>query len=186
MNNCKCNPTFEPYEFEIESENKNIFNNRFDKLFPIITDQSDFKDKLICEYLQILDKLECGEHIDLEPFLEDLSKVYIENVIRNEEKNENVPPVIYYGFDLSETPDNVNFDLLNKRFQNTMEFTDKIENTQYGSYLWIISSHTLDKVATDEGFTFQVKMNPMGYYNDMHYYRSNSQIDICNLTYYIK
>jgi len=47
------------------------------ELFPIINNIDELKNKIICEYLGIIDKLECGIQLDLEFLLEEISLVDI-------------------------------------------------------------------------------------------------------------
>lgn len=80
MNKCGCNnPIPEKIEFEISNNFKFskkssiiINNNRFENI-------EELKNKVICEYLTILDKLECGIHSDLEFLLEEISLIDILN-----------------------------------------------------------------------------------------------------------
>ena len=75
---CKCNPLPEKFEFiiqdsgnysnntiEISQEDSNYYN----------TDQ--LKEKTICDFLHILDQLECGIQPDLEIILEEISLINI-------------------------------------------------------------------------------------------------------------
>jgi hypothetical protein len=61
-----------------------------------------------------------------------------------------------------------------------------LENTISGSYLYIITPLPVNVVATDPGFTYKVKMILIDSIDGLNYYRSNSAVDISNLTYYIK
>ena len=76
MNRCGCNPIPGPFEFKIPS---NLTRNNYNiqELFPIINDISELKKKIICEYLGIINKLECGIWEDLEFLLEEISLVDI-------------------------------------------------------------------------------------------------------------
>jgi hypothetical protein len=47
------------------------------ELFPIVNNINELKNKIICEYLGIIDKLECGIQLDLEFLLEEISLVDI-------------------------------------------------------------------------------------------------------------
>ena len=47
------------------------------ELFPIVNNIDKLKNKIICEYLGIIDKLECGIQLDLEFLLEEISLVDI-------------------------------------------------------------------------------------------------------------
>lgn len=183
MNRCGCNPIQEKFEFEIVSSYLPIQED-LDKLFPIEKDLNDLKKQVICNFLGILDKLECGIQEDLECILEDISYIYIKEKLF-QDNTMNIPPS-YIGFSLEENPNNLDLNNFNKKFLLKLEFSEQIPNTESGSYLWIISPYALNKVAVDEGFTYPVKMNPIEYKNGLHYYRSNSKIDVCNLTYYIK
>ena len=168
MNRCGCNPTPEPFEYTIKQKTGKIRNGDFRQLFPIEIDVDELKEKLICEFEEILDKLECGLHPDLEFLLEDLSWIYIKEKIF-ENNAIYLPPVNYIGFG-----------------DENIRMTEIIKNKVWGYHLWIVSPYALHKVATDENFSFEVKMVPVAYRNGLHYYRSSSKVDICNLTYYIK
>ena len=76
MNRCGCNPIQEPFEYQIPD----IYLNRhkeYKELFPISNNIQKKKKKIICEYLGIIDKLECGIQLDLEFLLEEISLVDI-------------------------------------------------------------------------------------------------------------
>ena len=184
MNRCGCNPTPEPFEYTIKQKTGKIRNGDFRQLFPIEIDVDELKEKLICEFEEILDKLECGLHPDLEFLLEDLSWIYIKEKIF-ENNAIYLPPVNYIGFG-DENINDLNLNSLTKRYQENIRMTEIIKNKVWGYHLWIVSPYALHKVATDENFSFEVKMVPVAYRNGLHYYRSSSKVDICNLTYYIK
>lgn len=181
-NRCGCKPVLEPFEFEL-GDIKLTIPKKFPELFPV--EPNIDKDKLICEYEEIINKLECGYKPDLESLLQELSWIYIkEKIFEN-----NViytPPTIYIGFDYEEDPHKLDLSKLNKRYQETIEMSEVISNDIYGGHLWIVSPYALNKVATDEGFNYEVVMIPVLHENGLYYYRSSSRIDICNLTYYIK
>jgi hypothetical protein len=92
----------------------------------------------------------------------------------------------YIGFDV--TDDSVNLDLstLSKRIKSNAQFSEAVQNVNAGSYLWIVSPFNVNKVATDEGFTYVVRMINVDYKDGLYYYRSSSAIDVSHLTYYIK
>ncbi len=184
MNRCGCNPTPEPFEYTIKQKTGKIRNGDFRQLFPIEIDVDELKEKLICEFEEILDKLECGLHPDLEFLLEDLSWIYIKEKIF-ENNAIYLPPVNYIGFG-DENINDLDLNSLTKRHQENIRMTEIIKNKVWGYHLWIVSPYALHKVATDENFSFEVKMVPVAYRNGLHYYRSSSKVDICNLTYYIK
>lgn len=77
MNRCGCNPIQEPFEFPIIGNSKGFFEDKFQELFPIVNNIDELKDKIICEYIGIIDKLECGIQLDLEFLLEEISLVDI-------------------------------------------------------------------------------------------------------------
>ena len=77
MNRCGCNPIQEPFEFKILEDFKGSYKGKLQELFPIINNIDDLKNKIICEYSGIIDKLECGIRLDLEFLLEEISLVDI-------------------------------------------------------------------------------------------------------------
>ena len=77
MNRCGCNPIQEPFEFPIEKVNLGSYRIKLQELFPIANNIDELKEKIICEYLGIIDKLECGIQQDLEFLLEEISLVDI-------------------------------------------------------------------------------------------------------------
>lgn len=74
MNNCRCNPVIEP---EIQIKDIICFKDNIQELFPLVNNINELKEKIICEYLGIIDKLECGIQLDLEFILEEISLVDI-------------------------------------------------------------------------------------------------------------
>lgn len=72
MMKCNCIPNSEQFEFEIPEENQIYIsfnvqdNSNIDKL----------KRKIICEYLEIINKLKCGIQPDLEFLLEEISLIW--------------------------------------------------------------------------------------------------------------
>lgn len=184
MNRCGCNPVPEPFEYTIKENSRKKINGDFKELFPIEIDLDELKEKLICEFEEILDKLECGLRPDLEFILRDLSWIYIKEKIF-ENNAIYIPPANYIGY-ADENIDDLDLNSLMLRYQENLKMTEIIQNKVWGYHLWVVSPYALHKVATDENFTFEVKMNPVAYKNGLHYYRSNSKVDICTLTYYIK
>lgn len=77
MTRCGCNPIQEPFEFSIENINLGPNGIKLSELFPIIKNIDELKNKIICEYNGIIDKLECGIQSDLEFLLEEISLVDI-------------------------------------------------------------------------------------------------------------
>lgn len=183
MNRCGCNPIPEPFEYPLQNLGIKV-KGKFKELFPLEPDLDKLKEKLICEFEEILNKLECGLHPDLEFFLQDLSWIYIKEKIF-EDNAIYYPPKTYIGFG-TENIDELNLNSLIVRYQENIRMTEIVPNDTWGYHLWIVSPFALHKVATDENFSFEVKMNAVAYKNGLHYYRSNSKVDICNLTYYIK
>lgn len=92
----------------------------------------------------------------------------------------------YIGFYNSSDYNEVNTSSLTKKIKESISMTETIENTVTGSYLWIITPLNLNLVAMDPGFTYKVETILAGNKDGMKYYRSNSAIDVSNLTYYIK
>ena len=75
---CHCNPTPSPFEFQIsKSPIKSKTLKGLPELFPIEHNLCELKQKIIQEYLQIIDKLECGIQKDLEFLLEEISLIDI-------------------------------------------------------------------------------------------------------------
>lgn len=81
MTRCGCNPIQEPFEFQIIGKSLGSYTRKLQELFPITTDIDELKDKIIQEYLGIIDKLECGIQTDLEFLLEEISLV---DILENE------------------------------------------------------------------------------------------------------
>lgn len=81
-NNCGCNNVInEPIEFEIPD----IFNSDYYHIPNYLNSPKniqELKQKIICEYYQIINKLECGIQPDLEFLLEEISLVEINNGLR--------------------------------------------------------------------------------------------------------
>lgn len=77
MNRCGCNQISEPFEFSIEDCNLGSNKIKLQELFPVVNDINELKNKIIQEYLEIIDKLECGIQLDLEFLLEEISLVDI-------------------------------------------------------------------------------------------------------------
>ena len=92
----------------------------------------------------------------------------------------------YFGFDGTEDFNSVDLTQLNKEIKSNIQSTKTLNNNTAGNYLWIVSPYTLNAVATDQGYTYKVAMVLGGSKDGLNYYRSNSAIDISNLTYYIK
>ena len=92
----------------------------------------------------------------------------------------------YIGFYNSSNYSEVDITSFTKRIKDSISMTETIENTVAGSYLWIVTPLNLNSVATDPGFTYKVETTLAGSINGIKYYRSNSAIDVSNLTYYIK
>lgn len=93
---------------------------------------------------------------------------------------------IYYGFSSASSLQSLELSTLAKRVSSGMSMTQTIQNSTSGNYLWIVTPYTLNAVATDAGYTYKVAMSNVGSRDGLNYYRSNSAVDISNLTYYIK
>lgn len=98
----------------------------------------------------------------------------------------NITLPTYFGFSSVDSLDLLNFGGLTKRLLSGISMSQTIQNSTSGSYLWIVSPYTLNAVATDQGFTYRVAMISAGSKDGLYYYRSNSAIDVSNLTYYIR
>lgn len=92
----------------------------------------------------------------------------------------------YYGFNSSSSAGRNILSSLTKTIVGSVKMNLYIPNTISGSYLWIVTPFTINKVAVDENFTYPVSMEAPITINGLNYYRSKQQIDICELTYYIK
>lgn len=92
----------------------------------------------------------------------------------------------YVGFSSSATPNEVILANLQKNVVSSLSMNKTLQNSTAGNYLWIATPLELQMVATDPGFTYRVGMNSKVVYNGLNYYRSSDQIDVSNLTYYIK
>lgn len=98
----------------------------------------------------------------------------------------NITLPTYIGFSSAETAEAVSLQDLTKKIVSGLTMTETLQNNVSGNYLWIVSPYNLQKVATDQGFIYEVKMVSMNTINGLKYYRSNSALDVSNLTYYIK
>ena len=74
---CRCNPKPEPIEFPISDSLKDRGIKGIPELFPINNNICELKQKIIQEYLQIIDNLECGIQNNLEFLLEEISLIDI-------------------------------------------------------------------------------------------------------------
>ena len=74
---CRCNPKPEPIEFPISDSLKDKGIRGIPELFPINNNICELKQKIIQEYLQIIDNLECGIQNNLEFLLEEISLIDI-------------------------------------------------------------------------------------------------------------
>ncbi len=72
MNRCGCNPVPEPFEFPIQNRPEVVVID-----CPRKENLCELKKKIICEFLDVINKLECGIQPDLELLLEEISFVYI-------------------------------------------------------------------------------------------------------------
>lgn len=77
MNRCGCNPVPEQLEFKIKNKQINFFKSTFPDLYPLNNNIQELKDKIVQEYLKIIDNLECGIQPNLEFLLEEISLVEI-------------------------------------------------------------------------------------------------------------
>ena len=74
---CGCKPIIEPIEFEIPDSN-NINTISADVKFPEEeSDLCELKSKVICDYINVIQNLECGRFSDLEILLEEISYIEI-------------------------------------------------------------------------------------------------------------
>ena len=74
MTKCGCNPSPDQFEFQIEDISNDVLI--IEPIIPNITNLEELKKKIICEYLEIINKLKCGIQPDLEFLLEEISLVW--------------------------------------------------------------------------------------------------------------
>ncbi len=95
----------------------------------------------------------------------------------------------YYGFaPEGELP---NLASLNKYFTTSVSMLNGItrrgiNNPTTGYHLWLVTPHTISKVATDESYVYPVAMNDKVTSNGYNYYSSVDGIMSGTLNYYIK
>ena len=92
----------------------------------------------------------------------------------------------YLGFSDAQNTNYLDLNVLSKRIVSNIQMTESLQNTVKGNYLWIVSPYRVTAVATDQGFTYKVKMLAINNINGLYYYRSSSALDVSHLTYYIK
>lgn len=74
---CCCNNNLnEQVEFPIEDNNQEIYINDY---YPEVNNLCELKQKIICDFSDIVNKLECGIQPDLEFLLQEISLIYIYN-----------------------------------------------------------------------------------------------------------
>lgn len=95
----------------------------------------------------------------------------------------------YYGFaPEGELPD---LGSLNKYFSTSVSMLNNmtrqgVNNPTTGYHLWIVTPHTISKVATDESYVYPVAMNSKIASGGFNYYSSVDGIMSGTLNYYIK
>lgn len=76
--NCGCGNVSVPFEFQIYTDP--IFVSNINFILPNTTDRSDcLMEKIIQDYFEIINKLECGIQPDLENILEEMSLIEMKN-----------------------------------------------------------------------------------------------------------
>ena len=147
--NCGCNnPTHHYIEFYIrghidKTSSPSIQLPREDSHI------DELKDKIICEYLNIIDKLECGIQEDLRTLLEEISLLeineesfgitYSNTAILQSIEDDMIYTTFYGNFNSPEIPD------LNKLSQvSELKFEDNIKDIYY----FILTPYTLSEVET--------------------------------------
>ena len=78
MKHCCCKNEPEQIEFPIDSCFKD-WEIYIDDYYPNIKNLCELKQKIILDFLNIVNKLECGIQPDLEFLLQEISIVYIKN-----------------------------------------------------------------------------------------------------------
>ena len=91
----------------------------------------------------------------------------------------------YMGFSFTDDT-TVNLAQLNKYAMTSISTNKTLNNNTNGRYLWIVTPHNVNTIATDAGFTYTVDMVSLGTVDGLKYYRSALSVDVCNLTYYIR
>ena len=78
MKQCCCKNEPEQIEFPIEDcfKNQEIY---IDDYYPDVKNLCELKQKIILDFLNIVNKLECGIQPDLEFLLQEISLIYIYN-----------------------------------------------------------------------------------------------------------
>lgn len=78
MRRCGCKTIVqEPFEFPITDNSSNSLDIYIEDYYPDINNLCDLKQKIICDFRAIINKLECGIQPDLEFLLQEISLVYI-------------------------------------------------------------------------------------------------------------
>lgn len=101
-------------------------------------------------------------------------------------KNITVVRPTYYGFDEHTAAADVQLQSFTKRLLTSAQMSQSINNNTAGRYLWIVTPFTINKIATDSGFTYTVENSLIATIDGLNYYRSSASVDISELTYYIK
>lgn len=79
---CGCSQiTYEPFEFKISDCKPQTCSNC--KLLPNTIDSNlnELKNKIICDFQNVVKQLECGIQPDIELILEEISLIYINNCL---------------------------------------------------------------------------------------------------------
>lgn len=136
--NCGCNdPTHHYIEFHIRGSVENLFSPSI-QLPEKDSRIDELKDKIICEYINIIDKLECGIQEDLRNLMEEISLLEINEesfgitysntaILQTlNEEDEMIYTTFYGNSNSPEVPE------LNQLSQtSTLEFEDYIKDIYY-------------------------------------------------------
>lgn len=136
--NCGCNdPTHHYIEFHIRGSVENLFSPSI-QLPEKDSRIDELKDKIICEYINIIDKLECGIQEDLRNLMEEISLLEINEesfgitysntaILQTlNEEDEMIYTTFYGNSNSPEVPE------LNQLSQtSTLEFEDDIKDIYY-------------------------------------------------------
>ena len=150
--NCGCNPpSYDYIEFNIpdikkpDNSSPVLLQNKFDHT-------GELKNKIVCDYFNIIDKLECGIQPELADLLEEISLIeinqYFSNIIFGKDTiiygdKIDTDMIIYTTFFGGSSEPNLQ-SINNLHKGNNLTFTDNINNVYY----YIVTPYNLKSVET--------------------------------------